>query len=591
MKNKIIITLLLSVLHAIIYAQGGSTYSITNLTQKHKYSVYAMTKQNGKWYVTTSVSAQKGKTYTDIYLTDSLLKNIAPFAKEIMTGLDDGTPVFDGNTMYYTSVYADFKDEGNSMSKRLKIESAVRKGGVWKKTNDFPFNSPEYRTAHPAITRDGTMMVFASDMQGGKGGMDLYYSMKRGNTWQKPQNISNLNSSGNEVFPVFDDEGNLTYSSDSLGGLGGLDLFSSKCSGGNFYNPVHLPDPLNSEYDDFYLYSENGLKSGYLSSNRVGKHTKDDILYFTAPNKQPNIFSVSVLDKYTRTPLPYAMVTIKDASGQVFHRGMTGPDGVFTFDDLPNGIYSIQGVLNDISTNQVQITEEDFSSGKAGCELYHNDPRFTLAGMAINSRDNTPLNGVEIICLNTTTDKTKSVVTQEDGAFFFQLEQNSNFVVQGSKEGWFSSEMVEKTTKGLDRSTQLYVNIKLQIEKPVNNGTIALRQIRYDYNQTAIRQDAIPDLNRIIKLLKDYPDMTIELSSHTDSRGSEDYNLQLSQARAIAAVNYLVKQGISKKRLIPKGYGESKLLNRCKNHIECTEQEHEENRRTEFTVLSCLSCK
>jgi hypothetical protein len=98
-------------------------------------------------------------------------------------------------------------------------------------------------------------------------------------------------------------------------------------------------------------------------------------------------------------------------------------------------------------------------------------------------------------------------------------------------------------------------------------------------------------LNRVVKLLNDYPDMTIELSSHTDARGSDEYNLILSQNRADAVKRYLVKQGISSYRLTAKGYGETKLVNGCNNGVQCTENQHQENRRTEFTILSCSSCR
>ncbi len=88
-----------------------------------------------------------------------------------------------------------------------------------------------------------------------------------------------------------------------------------------------------------------------------------------------------------------------------------------------------------------------------------------------------------------------------------------------------------------------------------------------------------------MKVLKDNPTLRIELSSHTDSRGKDKYNMALSQKRAQAAVNYLVSKGIARDRMVAKGYGESKLLNRCANGVKCSEAEHQLNRRTEFTVL------
>ena len=379
-------------------------------------------------------------------------------------------------------------------------------------------------------------------------------------------------------------------------GLGGLDLFIAKKTAQGFDNPVNLKAPFNSSYDDFYLFSDNDLSSGYISSNRFDDPQIDHVLYFekaikkTAVVVQRTGLVVKVLDKYTHSPLPYATVTIKDKSGQLFHQGLTDPQGQIALDEIPKGEYIIQGMLNDVSTTIAKISLEDFNTKTIIKEILHNDPRFTLAGIATNTKTKAPLQDVLITCTNNSTGNSKKVTTGPDGKFLFQLEQNSDFEVQGQKKGWLSSEAADKTTKGLDRSQQLYVNMELKIEQPVNMGTITLKKIHYSYNKCDIRPDAAIELNRLIKLLNDYPDMVIELSSHTDSRGSDDYNMTLSQCRADAAVNYLIKQGIQKNRLNAKGYGETKLLNGCKNGVACTDLQHEENRRTEFTILSCSSC-
>lgn len=126
------------------------------------------------------------------------------------------------------------------------------------------------------------------------------------------------------------------------------------------------------------------------------------------------------------------------------------------------------------------------------------------------------------------------------------------------------------------------------VTKPVPfevGKTYALRKIHYDYNQSVIRPDAAKELDELVLTLKEYPSLVIELSSHTDSRGNDGYNLLLSQRRAEAAVKYLVEHGIDKDRLVAKGYGETHLLNKCANGVKCTEAQHQMNRRTEFKVL------
>lgn len=127
---------------------------------------------------------------------------------------------------------------------------------------------------------------------------------------------------------------------------------------------------------------------------------------------------------------------------------------------------------------------------------------------------------------------------------------------------------------------------KEKFGKPEVGKTIVLRNIYYDFDKSFIREDAKPDLNKVISYMKEYPTIKIELKSHTDSRGSASYNQELSQRRAQAATDYIVNAGISANRIIAKGYGESTPVNNCVDGVTCTEEQHQENRRTEFTIIS-----
>ena len=121
---------------------------------------------------------------------------------------------------------------------------------------------------------------------------------------------------------------------------------------------------------------------------------------------------------------------------------------------------------------------------------------------------------------------------------------------------------------------------------PINPGTvIRLAKIYYNFNDASIRPDAVDELDALAAILNKYQNIQIELASHTDSRGTTDYNNQLSQRRADKVVAYLVEQGIDPSRLSPVGYGESQLLNQCTDGVTCSETEHQYNRRTEVRVL------
>ena len=114
---------------------------------------------------------------------------------------------------------------------------------------------------------------------------------------------------------------------------------------------------------------------------------------------------------------------------------------------------------------------------------------------------------------------------------------------------------------------------------------IRIENIYYDFDKSFIRKDAAIELDKIVKVMQENPTIWIELGSHTDSRGIDSYNLKLSQARAEAAVNYIISRGIAKERIAAKGYGETRLLNKCTNGVDCTVEEHQLNRRTEFTIV------
>jgi outer membrane protein OmpA-like peptidoglycan-associated protein len=162
-----------------------------------------------------------------------------------------------------------------------------------------------------------------------------------------------------------------------------------------------------------------------------------------------------------------------------------------------------------------------------------------------------------------------------------RLKPNTDYIVYGMKENYFT-QSVELTTKGEKYSKDYVANFELEqivIEKP-----IVLENIYYDLDKWEIRPDAAVELDKLVKLLNDNPNINIEMGSHTDSRAGDHYNLVLSEKRAKATVDYLVFRGISAERLKYKGYGETMLVNRCKNNVVCTEEEHQQNRRTEFKV-------
>jgi len=579
-------------------------YDVVNKTSQFRESVFSPVYFQGGLIVTAENTGGArnewtGRGFTKLFLTNLNCTNLVPFASELMSRYNDGPATFsaDGLTMYYTTINKKSLQEQDVSTRKLQISAAILKEGSWNQTETFKFNNSDCNFAHPALRNDGKLLVFASDKPGGKGGMDLYFcTMQTDQTWSEPKNIIPFNTSGNELFPAFDASGNLYFASNGLPGLGGLDIFVSKTEGQDFSPPVNLKAPINSSYDDFSCITNNNLESGFLSTNRFGTPETDDIAYFSRKQKvaiKPvlkTMVKITVVDKYTATPLPYVSVSVKDEKGNILFQGMTDPNGLLLVEDLPADNYRVQGILNEVTTTIGTIGKEEFSREMIEKRLTHNDPRFTLSGIATNAQTGQPVAGVNVTCENTVLNKTNSKVTDAGGKFFFQLEQAGDFKVMGERKGWLSSEAVYETTKGLDRSKDLYVKIKLSMQQPVANEVIRLDKIYYDYDKCDIKPRAGEELNRLVKLMNDFGDMIIELSSHTDSRGSNAYNQKLSQCRADAAVAYILGKGILKSRIIAVGYGESRLVNGCSDGIDCTEKQHQENRRTEFKIIQCTSC-
>lgn len=293
---------------------------------------------------------------------------------------------------------------------------------------------------------------------------------------------------------------------------------------------------------------------------------------------------VQVTDEQTGLPLPGVEIVINGPGAKI--SGVSDANGRFVFSAMQASDYSISGMLHGIKTTGAEISKNNFAvpGQEIDIKIYHNDPRFTLKGTVNNKSGHHPETGVTVNVINNTQGSGDTVQNQLDGSFSIQLGVSGDFTVAGKKAGYISN--IEKlSTKQLNRSATLYVVLELDMEEALRDKMITLKNIYYDNGSTQIRSESSSDLEKLVNFLKDNPNIIIEIASHTDSRGSDASNLKLSQGRAQEAINYLQKKGIARNRLIPKGYGETKLVNGCTNAVNCTEAQHVQNRRTEFKVV------
>lgn len=527
-----------------------------------------------------------GRAFTAIYDANTQ----SPLKGDVNGQYNDGAACFtaDGSVMYYTrnNYKGNERRKGADNVVNLVLERARLQGDAWVREDFFPHNSPDFSCAHPALSTDGRTLIFASNRPGGLGGMDLWKSVFDGASWSEPINLGpTVNTEGNELFPYLAPDGLLVFASDGWPGLGGLDIFTVPLQNGTYSaKPRNAGAPVNSSKDDFGCITRDGMATGYFSSNRNSANSTEDIWTFER-TALPFQMDGIVVDKFTQIPLPGVQVDLHNKTTGSTLTTVTGDDGRFSFDLENNADYRVSGTKNNIATTTAEESTRGRKPGETMfVQLEHNDPRFTLRGTAVTRKTGAPVEGVIVNLLNTSKKTEQTYTTDAEGKFFFQLEQNSDFVVSGQKNGVFAS-IKHASTRGLDRSTDLYVQLTLNVDILEIGMEIQLEDIYFDLDKHNIRPDAAVILDQFANFLVKNPAVEIELTSHTDSRGNDDYNLKLSQRRAESTVEYLVQKGVSRARLRAKGFGETRLVNRCADGVPCTEDEHQQNRRTAFRVL------
>ena len=297
-----------------------------------------------------------------------------------------------------------------------------------------------------------------------------------------------------------------------------------------------------------------------------------------------NNIAILVKDELTGQPIKNVIVTIAGDAGKLYTAN-TDATGMANIKNIPVGAYSVNGTANEIPTNTQTL---NIVNGEKNITvtLVHNDPRFTVVGKAVNLNSKKGESDVAVTLKNQSKGSVKMATSQAGtGEFSFQIDNSTDYELVGKKASYISN--IEKiSTKGLTRSQTLYVELELGVEEVVKGKSILLNKIYYDIDKANITEDASTDLAKLTQFLTDNPSFKIEVDSHTDSRGTDEYNLKLSQQRAESVISFLTKKGINPANLIAKGFGESKLVNACVNGANCTEEQHQQNRRTEFKLIS-----
>ncbi len=221
------------------------------------------------------------------------------WSDDLTTPLSEGPLCFspDGNKVYFTrDIVTGKQAKKKKTQNKLGIFTAIKSGGKWTDIKPFEYNTTDYHVAHPSISTDGKYLFFSSDMPGGQGGADIYYCERTANGWGKPVNAGPLvNTPSSELYPFFHSSGRLYFSSDRQGGKGGLDVYFTLLQYGSWMKPSPMPEPINSPSDDFAVAIEKDGQSGYFTSNR---RRNDDIYRFSSTVIRKLNCSEAVVDSY-----------------------------------------------------------------------------------------------------------------------------------------------------------------------------------------------------------------------------------------------------------------------------------------------------
>lgn len=478
-----------------------------------------------------------GGGYSDLYIVAKNGNTPRKYDGLINSEHNDGTPAFssDYNELFFTRCYSTTED----LDATCKIMYSNRSTGIWTEPAPLAFQLDEHNYGHPTLIEDDTILVFSAMLPGSLGGHDLYYSQRVATEadevyyWTDPEPMpSTINTQGDELFPVGDGD-TLYFSSDYLPGYGGLDIFKTYLqANGQWSAPENLMKPINSSEDDYGFVvdrtaslSGNMLQKGYYTSTRKG-YGYDDIYQYVKRGTVPT-------DTSSTTPTPV------DKDKYLLNLALQSRTKEYTVPDNP---VSYTGLKVPLPSVTVSVTTAD--------------------------------------------GKSTDYQTDSKGRLIAELRPDQDYIIIASKDGYLNDVRRVSTRNLVYPADELSItlNESVLLEKIFYNQEIVLEDIYYDFNKWNIREDAQPTLDSLAILLRNNPQIDIELSSHTDCRGDDEYNMILSQKRAQSAVDYMLAKGLRSSVLSARGYGETVPNVTCICE-DCTEEEHQTNRRTTFKIL------
>jgi peptidoglycan-associated lipoprotein len=496
--------------------------------------------------------------------------------KDINSKDNDFSPAFardDYGLVWFTSSRDDAqgnKEHGATGQNFTDIfETRLDKKNKWSTPVPVSFLNSEFEDGTPSFSSDYTEVYFTRCEAGKreKKGCSIMYSKREGTQWSEPENLKLLPDSLVAAHPSISADGTTLYFvSDLAGGSGGKDIYrSTRTSPGESWSrPENLGTDINTRGDELFPYIRDNGTLYFASDGQIGMGGLD--IFKAVPQAGGRWLVDNMKSPINSCGDDFGIVFEKDAEKGIFSssRKGKGDDDLYSF-EMPPLVFTITGLVKDEKTGQpvqaavVQLIASDGANMQAE--------------------------------------------TGSNGDFRFTLRPEVDYIFLASKKGYLNGKEKE-TTRGQDKSRDFMATIMITpIDRPIE-----LPNIFYDFGKWDLRPESMVSLDKLVETLNDNPNVTIELMSHTDSRDTEEYNMELSQKRAQSVVDYLIAKGIDKQRLTAKGYGESSpkvvdasivkdapflrlgatLTEQYINTLANDEQKeiaHQINRRTEFKVL------
>jgi len=553
--KKHIVTVLLLLTAGLFYAQDGAgKYSIKNLeinTAQADFGaafygenkiVFASPRKG--FSVVRDVWEDNGERFLDLYegvVNESGdVSDKVRLKGEVNSRYHEAEVIFskDGNTVYFT--------RNNYYNKRLGVSSkeitnlamfkaVVNNKGEWINIIPMPFNNVEYSVGHPALSEDEKTLYFTSDMPGTLGDTDIFKVQVNQSGFGNPENLGpKINSTAKDWFPFIDGDV-LYFSSDRWGGKGGTDIYATRLEGFT-PNPINLNAPINGSGDDYAFIINSETRKGYFSSNREGGKGGDDIYSFIEEEpvefKCLQVVMGEVRDRNTTDLLPGTEVVLSDKDDNVIGTVITKEDATFSFEISCETEYKLVGKKINFTAQTKTFT----TSNEADIEL-------------------------------------KLLILLGKGDIDFIVDADGN-------QSQTHDEKEDVKPEGLPDVLPEEI-VKLRS----STYAVNIDPIYFDFNSSYLNKRAKDELEKVVDLMNKYPKMIIESASHTDSRGPDGINMWLSDRRAKRTVEYIIGRGIDPSRITGKGYGATQLINQCIKGVECTDAQHEKNRRSEFVII------